>query len=102
RRQVARQLTELAGPARRRHRDAPHVATDVEVGIVYPHRPVEAEWRLLQLPRELRAVADPVADLLDDVLEGQTVRPRLEDREAGDVVRAAGGLEGQEERVGSS
>ena len=72
--EVAGELGELGGAARRRQREPVDVAVDVEVPVVHPDRVVEPERHLAQPPGELGDVADPAVDLRAERLEGVAVR----------------------------
>ena len=60
---LAGHLADLLGPPGDGDPDAMHVVADVEVGVVDPHRPVEAERDLLELPPELRCQRDAPLDV---------------------------------------
>ena len=96
------QVTDLAASARRRHGDAPEVLVDVEVLVLDPHRPIEVERDLLQLPAELRHPREPLEQRPAHLLEAEPVRlRRVHHREPTDVLVPRRRLRRQEQRVGS-
>ena len=62
--QVADEVAELLGPAGRGHPDVADVVADVEVGVLDPTRPIEAERHLDELPPELGDEGQPAGDAL--------------------------------------
>jgi hypothetical protein len=76
------------------------VLADVEVRVVDPHRPVEAEGDLLELPPELRRQGDAPLDVVEELLEGDRAALGVEDGQAPDVLVPRRRLHRQEQRVG--
>ena len=100
--QHAGHLADLAGAAGARHPEATDVVADVEVRVVDPARPVQAQGSRGELPGELGGVADPLGHRLHDVLVGQSAGAGLEDRQAADVLVPRRGLHREEQRVGAA
>ena len=96
----AEEVADLPPPARRRDRDAAEVLVDVEVLVLDPHRPVEVERDLLELPAELRHPGQSPQERAPDLVEPEAIRfRRIDQREPADVLVPRGGLGRQEERV---
>ena len=95
-------LADLLGPAGRRHADAADVAADVELLVVHPQWPVQAEGGLLELPLELRGVGQPFVDLDDEVVEGDGAVLGVDDAQPPDVLVPVRRLERQEQSVGAT
>ena len=76
---------------------------DVEVLVVDPHRPIEAEGHLVELPHELRRQRQPSGQHL---AHGQVVEvgclAAIHDREPAHMLMPGGHLHRQEEGVGSA
>ena len=73
---------------------------DVEVLVLDPHRPVEVERDLLQLPPELRHAREPPKEGPPHLAEAEPLRlRRVHNGEATDVLVPRRRLRRQEERV---
>ena len=96
------QVADLLPAAGRRHRDAADVLVDVEVLVLDPHRAVEVERHLLQLPAELRHAVHALEERAPHLLEAEPLRlGRIDDREAADVLVPRRRLGRQEQRIGT-
>ena len=94
----AEEVADLPPPARRRDRDAAEVLVDVEVLVLDPHRPVEVERDLLELPAELRHPGQSLQERAPDLVEPEAIRfRRIDQREPADVLVPRGRLGRQEQ-----
>ena len=99
--EVADQLVELGHGAGLGHRDVAHVEGEVEVGVLDPHRVVEAEGHLDEPAPEGRREVEALLVQLAEAVEREAAGRggRVEHEEAGDVHRRRRGLHVQERGV---
>jgi hypothetical protein len=96
------QLADLTTAARERHRDPANMPPDVEVLVLDPHRAVQVQRHLLELPAELGNQGQTFVRALPDGFEGEPVGSRRVDYgQPAHVLVPRRSLRRKEQRIGS-